>query len=598
MTVIYPTADITKTTASTAGVTIAGGDIVFVKDDIEIAATGTGVSPALGGNNVANAEVTIAGTLFSAYSDAIRLTGTSGTAGSTNNRIEVTEDGLVAGGGTGIYLAGSVNYVVNHGHVTGSDYAMQAFTDGYTGSNQYFGLNNTGLVSGTVRAAGQGGTAAIVNSGLMEGGQPINVEGLTLQLDNSGAIHGQNSYDGSVMVVSAGARINNTGEITGPTAIGGGIGAFTGDQDFFLTNSGLIEGEGQAIQLKKYDYAMGDWTATIVNSGTIVGGISLGDGDDLYDGRDGLLSGFLFSADGADTLLGGRNGENMNAGSGDDIVEGGAGNDTLSGGGGDDDIEAGEGDDLVIGGNGADFMDGGAGADTLSYQDSYAGVSVDLSLGEAFGLFEAGDVFLNFEALVGSGFADTLTGSATNDTIGGGAGNDQITGGLGADQLRGNAGADTLSGGDGADLVRGMADNDLLRGGAGADTLRGEGGNDTLLGGAEADMLFGGLGADAFRFAALTDSPNSAARDRIMDFSHGQGDVIDLSLLDAKTGTAGDQAFDFIEAAAFSGVAGQLRQSASGANTLLTGDVNGDKVADFSILVMGAVTFVDADFVL
>jgi hypothetical protein len=56
-------------------------------------------------------------------------------------------------------------------------------------------------------------------------------------------------------------------------------------------------------------------------------------------------------------------------------------------------------------------------------------------------------------------------------------------------------------------------------------------------------------------------------------------------LIDADTdGTAGNQAFKFIGATAFSGVDGQLRF----AGGVLQGDVNGDRTADIEIRVVGA----------
>jgi serralysin len=47
---------------------------------------------------------------------------------------------------------------------------------------------------------------------------------------------------------------------------------------------------------------------------------------------------------------------------------------------------------------------------------------------------------------------------------------------------------------------------------------------------------------------------------------------------------------------AFSNVAGELRQAASGANTLIEGDVNGDGAADFSILLKGTYSLGSGDF--
>jgi hypothetical protein len=83
-----------------------------------------------------------------------------------------------------------------------------------------------------------------------------------------------------------------------------------------------------------------------------------------------------------------------------------------------------------------------------------------------------------------------------------------------------------------------------------------------------------------------------------MDFNHAQADKIDVSAIDANSGVAGNQAFAFISAAAFSGAAGELRSVVGAMNTTVSGDVNGDKVADFSILVKGVVTLQAGDFTL
>lgn len=72
----------------------------------------------------------------------------------------------------------------------------------------------------------------------------------------------------------------------------------------------------------------------------------------------------------------------------------------------------------------------------------------------------------------------------------------------------------------------------------------------------------------------------------------------ELHLLDAIANVAGNQAFNFIGTQAFSGSAGQLHYAPSGANTLISGDVNGDRTADFSILLNGAHALTATDFVL
>ena len=113
------------------------------------------------------------------------------------------------------------------------------------------------------------------------------------------------------------------------------------------------------------------------------------------------------------------------------------------------------------------------------------------------------------------------------------------------------------------------------------------------------DRLTGGTGADTFIFVTTTESPSTAAgRDLITDFSHAQGDRIDLSLIDANAGAAGDQAFTYLGAGAFTGVAGQLHTWYDGGKTIVSGDTNGDKLADFAIALTGILSPVAGDFVL
>jgi serralysin len=93
-------------------------------------------------------------------------------------------------------------------------------------------------------------------------------------------------------------------------------------------------------------------------------------------------------------------------------------------------------------------------------------------------------------------------------------------------------------------------------------------------------------------FLATADSPG-AGRDTISDFVRGQ-DRIRLSGIDAKSGVLLDQAFTFIGAAVFTNVAGQLNFRAG----IISGDVNGDGVADFQINLIGATALAAADFYL
>ena len=70
---------------------------------------------------------------------------------------------------------------------------------------------------------------------------------------------------------------------------------------------------------------------------------------------------------------------------------------------------------------------------------------------------------------------------------------------------------------------------------------------------------------------------------------------IGLTRRDAKDAK---KAFAFIGTAAFSNVAGQLRYETSGGVTTISGDVNGDGIADLQIQVSGSLALVASDFVL
>jgi Ca2+-binding RTX toxin-like protein len=131
-------------------------------------------------------------------------------------------------------------------------------------------------------------------------------------------------------------------------------------------------------------------------------------------------------------------------------------------------------------------------------------------------------------------------------------------------------------GGGGNDTLTGNEATNRLDGGAGNDALAGGEGGDTLIGGAGTDTLTGGGGADTFRFAA-GDSAVGSARDRITDFD---GDLIDLS---------GIGATRFIDGAAFSGRAGQVRAVTFAGSTIVEADTNGDRLADFQLEIAGSV---------
>jgi Ca2+-binding RTX toxin-like protein len=239
---------------------------------------------------------------------------------------------------------------------------------------------------------------------------------------------------------------------------------------------------------------------------------------------------------------------------------------------------AGDGDDIVTGGSGIDHLTGGSGDDILR--------------GELSG--------------------DYLDGGRGNDRVFGGEGDDKLFGGLDNDTLYGSNGQDILSGFDGSDELFGDdgddhlfagKHNDTLSGGAGADVLVGGEGNDTLRGGAGQDRLRGGSEADTFQFRSSDFAGGLAdSIDIILDFGQGEGDLIDLSQVDAIRGGA-DDVFSFIDTGAFSGTAGELRYKVilspiNGHQTIIEGDRNGDGIADMAIRMQGAHVMQDYDFVL
>ena len=149
---------------------------------------------------------------------------------------------------------------------------------------------------------------------------------------------------------------------------------------------------------------------------------------------------------------------------------------------------------------------------------------------------------------------------------------------------------------DGATINGTNAANTLV-GTVAEDTINGLAGNDTITGGGGADRLTGGTGADRFVYNTTSDSAVTA-RDIITDFNRSQADKISFNPIDANSGVSGNQNFSFIGASAFSNVAGQLRYEVINGNTFVSGDVNGDSLADFSVQLTGNIALLSTDFIL
>ncbi|TSD83019.1 hypothetical protein FFK22_039915 [Mycobacterium sp. KBS0706] len=293
-----------------------------------------------------------------------------------------------------------------------------------------------------------------------------------------------------------------------------------------------------------------------VTAQSAIGGVHLTIGQDFYNGGMGGISAESLSNEpvvldasavtgrpvymqalsgGHNVLIGGASSDELGSGAGTDKLYGGAGADLLGGG---------NGDDVLYGDAGADRLYGGDGIDIASYFTASTGVVVNLFAGTASGGDAQGDSFFGIENLSGS------------------------------------------------------QGNDSLIGDSGRNALQGWNGNDVLIGGRGNDNLTGGAGADRFLYIDVVQSPVGDGADRIADFSHAQGDKIELWPIDADTTIAEDQAFSFIGTALYSGVAGQLRYSLTTYGTIIAGDVDGDGTSDFHIRLSGNLTLVAGDFVL
>jgi Ca2+-binding RTX toxin-like protein len=269
-------------------------------------------------------------------------------------------------------------------------------------------------------------------------------------------------------------------------------------------------------------------------------------------------------------------------------------------------VDAGAGNDILYGGGvGHNTLVGGLGDDTFYVKSAYdqvvegvnAGVDTVASTVDFVLTDNVENLRLLGEAFAGEGNAldNKLTGTEDANDLRGYGGNDLIQSLGGDDRLYGGEGNDNLVGGAGNDVLNGDAGVDRLTGGDGNDVLKGGDGADNLEGGAGADTLSGGTGADMFTFR---DGDLSLTADRILDFNRLEGDRISLQGIDANVGLTGDQKFAFIGSAQFSKVAGQLRMDVTGTDVTVSGDWNGDGIADFKLVVLPGQTLTATDFIL
>jgi len=301
-------------------------------------------------------------------------------------------------------------------------------------------------------------------------------------------------------------------------------------------------------------------------------------------------------------------------------LDGGAGNDTMSGGKGDDTYVVDSVGDKVL-----ETITNKAGGGTDTVESSIAFSLVKYTNIENLTL--TGGASING---TGNALANHIIGNSGNNIIDGGLGDDTLDGGSGGtDVLKGGAGNDTyvidsatvtIDEGlnkDTGDLVLASINVDLstigagkienatlsgigdvnATGNAGANILIGNAGANVLTGGAGIDTLTGGNGADTFAFALGDTGSTLGHRDRITDFTVGT-DKIDVSAIDADPTTVGHDKFIFVGNTAFDGQLGEIHTVYDAVHnvTIVEGDIDGDKVADFGIELSGNLNVSVKDF--
>ncbi len=503
-------------TVTEQGVWDSSGDVWYSDTggvSLDIAGTVNASFISLSGNDTVRVEAT--GQVYLSAWDGILLGGNN-----YGGSLLLNAGYISAENGVAVVAIYGANLIVNTGTIAGLSGAILGYEVDGNFTKPGDTLVNYGQVS-TVEVA-------------------VTLHGPTETLTNSGDIAAVNDSAVSVtgdlsqgVVVGTAQAITNSGTIQSQSATVIAVDLLSDASTFHLTNSGMITGPVDAI------VSSGASVDTIVNSGTITGNIFLGAGDDVYDGRGGILNG---------------------------SVAGGAGNDIYftsapaliivedAGGGDADQVDAATSFQL---GDGVELL-------TLLGADDYNG-----------------------------------TGNALANGLFGNTGNNILSGLDGNDTLFGEGGNDRMTGGTQNDLMYGGFENDTLFGGAGGDVLNGDSGNDVLNGGTGRDTMTGGTGLDTFVFTAVVQSgkTNSSA-DRITDFIHGD-DRVNLASIDADSTSAGvNDAFTFIGTAGFHGVAGELRFGVAGGTAFVQMDVNGDGVADSIIRLFGVNALDASDFVL
>jgi len=438
---------------------------------------------------------------------------------------------------------GKFNYLVSSGTGASNTTATDSFT--YTlanGNTATATVTLTGVNTPGDQLLGSGGNDTITGTGT---GDIIN-----LSQGGNDTASGEGGDDGFYF----GAALTAADSVDGGAGVNDQVG-LQGNYAGLLLGAGSLVNVEQLVLLSGSDTRFGDtannlydYALATVDANVAAGKVLTVNWNLLRAGEDVIFDGS------AET-------------DGSFLIYGGAGNDFAVGG------QQVDGFYFGAGRWGAgDRLNGQGGNDQLGLQGDYAGANAIVFGANQLTSIEQVVLLSGADTRFGNGglsFGYTLTMNDGNVAAGA-----RMT--IQANQLRaGEVLNFNGSGeGDGAFTVFSGAGDDVIVGGAGADVI---------YGGAGADTLTGGAGNDTFAYINAIHS-TQAARDTITDFT--LGDVIDLSGIDANSTTVGNDAFAFIGTGSFTSVAGQLRAEDQGnGNWLLFGDVDGDGVADFSVLV-------------
>ncbi len=553
----------------------------------------------------------------------------------TTNTLATNGD-QITDGGTGIDLVqSSVTYTIFDTDVenltlTGStninatgNASVNTIT-GNTGNNIIDGLGGADIMSG-----GAGNDTYVVdttNTLATNGDQITENAGAGTDLVQSSVTYTIFDVDVENLTLTGSANINATGNLS--------VNTLTGNN-----GNNILNGLGGADTLVGGN---GDDTYVVDNIGDKVtegsGGTS---GTDLVQAS---VTYTISTNVEALTLTGSTN-INATGNASSNTITGNTGNNIIDGKGGADIMSGGDGNDTYVvdatnttATNGDQITDGGTGTDLVQSSVTYTifdtdvenltltGTGVINGTGNASANIITGNGKNNILDDGGAGAADTLIGGAGNDTYNVNNSGDTVTesAAQGTDIVVASVGYTltdvdvenlTLSGtgtiGVGnasANIITSTGSGNTLSGLVGTDTLVGGIGDDTLIGGLGKDTLTGGAGADIFQFAT-TSTTNAtthvtsvtsndttlAASDVITDFTQGS-DVINLHQIFDDSGAGSGSG---VVLTSFTGTgAKEVVFEASGSDTVVLGDIGGDGVADFEIILTGfSGTMTAADFV-